>query len=96
MAAHVGEGPEHPVLAPGQEHPGACPSDSARWSPGSAMSSLRPTHIHPPSKKWRCSQANTPGVDVGGPGEHPALPEGQERPLELGADRAGRDPAWFE
>ena len=37
------------------------PTASARWSPGLAICSLRPTHIQPPPRKWRCSQANTAG-----------------------------------
>jgi hypothetical protein len=37
------------------------PTVSARWSPGPGIWSLRPTHIQPPPKKWRCSHANTAG-----------------------------------
>src|SRR5215469_7085587 len=35
------------------------PMCSARWSPGFATWSLRPTQAHPPPKKCCCSQSNT-------------------------------------
>ncbi len=77
VAAHVGEGPQDPVLAPGQEHPGR----AQRLSPlvprlGQVLAAA---DTHPLAVE---EVALLPGehrvVHIGGPGQHAALPERQE------------------
>ena len=81
VAADVGEGPEHLVLTPEEQHAG----DSQGLGPLVARSChrLAAPHAHPPALE---EVALLPGEDlrvhVGGAGEHPAVAEGPERGIQ--------------
>ena len=75
VAAHVGEGPQDPVLAPGQEDPGR----RRRLGPlvpglGHVLAAARRTSSRR-SKKCSLLPGEDGRVDIGGPGQHPALAE---------------------
>ena len=71
----------------------AVPRDSARWSPGEATASLRPTHIQPAVEEVALLPGEDLGIHVGARGSIRLWPKGRSE-ASSSARSIGAGSAW--